>query len=128
MNLDPKSIDRTVRVTRYKLGYTPSEMAEVLDNIAPTVNTLAELRTALVAFEKNAQFKLMTAETIRETRILFGFTAAQFGPLLGFKTSATIRSTVSALEGGRIAVSEPVTRLARAYISGYRPPDWPHKS
>ncbi|QUS59076.1 helix-turn-helix domain-containing protein [Pseudovibrio brasiliensis] len=126
MKIDPDIIDRTARVTRKKLGYTPSEIKEVVETLLPTVADRHELRTALEEYEKTAQYRPMTGELIREARKkCFFFTAEQFGPLLGFKDSGSIRSTMSNLENGRTEVTEMVSRLARAYLAGHRPPDWP---
>lgn len=125
--MNPEAIDRVSRVTRKNLGYTPKEIKQVTDALLPQVADLDELRTALDNFEKTAQYKPMTGEMIKDARLHFCFTAEQFGPLLGFKSGSSIRSTMSNLENGRIAVTETVSRLARAYLNGHRPPDWPKK-
>ena len=126
MKLDPVEIKRVAEVTRNKLGYTPSEISEVVETLLPTVADRHELSAALRKYEKAAQYRPMTGELIREARKkCFFFTAEQFGPMLGFKDSGSIRSTMSNLENGKIEVSEMVSRLARAYLAGHRPPDWP---
>ena len=66
----------------------------------------------------------MTPADIREARRTLGLTGEQMGVLLGYGLPGA-RMRVSELERGVRVPSEAVLRLLRAYLDGYRPPDWP---
>jgi transcriptional regulator with XRE-family HTH domain len=63
----------------------------------------------------------MTPAAIREARKTLGLTQSQFADLIGYNDKAA----VSALEAGTRNPSATVILLIRAYLAGYRPPDWP---
>jgi transcriptional regulator with XRE-family HTH domain len=63
----------------------------------------------------------MGPEDVLRARLKLGLTQAQLAPLLGYGDAAR----VSELERGIRAPGAAVARLLRAYLEGYRPPDWP---
>jgi transcriptional regulator with XRE-family HTH domain len=65
----------------------------------------------------------ISPEEIRVARLRLGLTQAQLAPLLGYSDVAR----VSELERGVRQPGDAVLRLLRAYLDGYRPPDWPHR-
>lgn len=63
----------------------------------------------------------MTPAEFREARHSLGLDQAQMAAMLGYGAG----SRVSEVEGGKRRPAESVVRLLRAYLGGYRPPDWP---
>jgi transcriptional regulator with XRE-family HTH domain len=61
---------------------------------------------------------------MKEARQTLGLTLEQMATLLGY-TGAQRRQMQHDLETGRREIREPQRRLAEAYLSGYRPADWP---
>jgi DNA-binding transcriptional regulator YiaG len=64
----------------------------------------------------------MSPAEILRARLMLGLTQAQLAPLLGYRDV----TRVSELERGVRKPSAAVLRLLRAYLDGYRPPDWPN--
>lgn len=64
------------------------------------------------------------AEKMKQYRIALGLTLEQMATLLGYSGKQR-RQMQHDLETGRREIRDPQRRLAEAYISGYRPPDWP---
>lgn len=104
-------------------------MAEALAQICASMEDPAnihQLRDSLISYEKQALgHRPLTPDALAEARAMLGLTGDQMGDLLGFKKSAHTRQKVSAMEHGRSPIKPYVSRLVRAYLSGYRPPDWP---
>lgn len=68
----------------------------------------------------------MTPEDIRSARRILGLTTTEMARLLGYEgTSAA--GQISHHEAGRRRVRPAQRRLVEAYLSGYRPPDWPSR-
>lgn len=67
----------------------------------------------------------MTPAEVRAARQSLGLTQAQLAPLLGYAPGPNPQSPVCALERGRREIDGAKARLLRAYLDGYRPPDWP---
>lgn len=68
----------------------------------------------------------MTPKQLIAARLELGLTLEQMATMLGY-SGRNRRQMMWDLEtgrGGRI-VREPQRRLIEAYLSGYRPPDWP---
>jgi predicted transcriptional regulator len=63
----------------------------------------------------------MTPEEFRTYRLALGLTQKQLAPLLGYKHTPRIAE----LESGVREPTACAVLLLRAYMSGYRPPDWP---
>lgn len=63
----------------------------------------------------------MTPAEIAAARATLGLTQAQLSAVMGLRGPATI----SEWERGREAIGGSNVRLLRAYLAGYRPPDWP---
>jgi len=63
----------------------------------------------------------MTGDEIRQARKQLGLTQAQFARVMGFRS----RPYVSDVEADRYTLSDTAQRLLTAYLSGYRPGDWP---
>lgn len=64
----------------------------------------------------------MTPAEIREARLALGLTLSQLASLLGYEAE---RQTGYKIESGIRPLRAPQERLLRAYLSGYRPDDWP---
>jgi len=63
----------------------------------------------------------MTGDEIRQARKQLGLTQAEFARVMGWTGAAY----VSRIEGGSNPLSRTSCRLLTAYLSGYRPGDWP---
>lgn len=66
----------------------------------------------------------MTPKQFSEARRKLGLTLEQMAAMLGYE-GAHVRSQVHRMETGERAIREPQRRLIEAYMSGYRPDDWP---
>lgn len=67
----------------------------------------------------------MTGDELRAAREALGLTQHQLAVLLGFADQPHTKNNVSKLERGEKTLDAARTRLVRAYVSGYRPDDWP---
>jgi transcriptional regulator with XRE-family HTH domain len=65
----------------------------------------------------------MKPDEIFRARLVLGLTQAELAALLGYGDVAR----VSELERGARQPGGAVLRLLRAYLDGYRPPDWPQR-
>ena len=63
----------------------------------------------------------MTPAEIRQARVTLGLTPAEIAPLLGYGAASRIYE----IESGARNPSAAALRLLRAYLDGYRAPDWP---
>lgn len=61
----------------------------------------------------------MTGDEIKAARAALGLTQTQMAAMVGLTRSAVARMEVGA------PVMDATRRLIAAYLSGYRPPDWP---
>ena len=68
----------------------------------------------------------MTPTQLHEARRKLGLNLAQMALLLGYE-GTTAKSQVHHLETGRRDIRPAQRRLVEAYLSGYRPKDWPHR-
>lgn len=66
----------------------------------------------------------MTPETMARARERLGLTLEQMATMLGY-SGVQRRQMQYGLETGRREIREPQRRLIEAYLSGYRPDDWP---
>lgn len=66
----------------------------------------------------------MTPAELKEARHKLGLTLEQMAAMLGYG-GKNLRAMGFDLESGRKPVREPQRRLVAAYLSGYRPEDWP---
>lgn len=66
----------------------------------------------------------MTPSDMEKARHELGLTLEQMATMLGYQGPHR-RHMQYDLETGRREVREPQRRLVAAYLSGYRPPDWP---
>lgn len=66
----------------------------------------------------------MTREEFRQARKSLGLTQAQIAPLLGYGH----KERVSEIERGVSSPGDAVLLLMEAYLSGYRPKNWPEKT
>ncbi|EFO31306.1 hypothetical protein TRICHSKD4_3323 [Roseibium sp. TrichSKD4] len=129
--IDAGIIERTVGITRKTLGLTLNEMKEDLAALTACVDDPSDrgqMRAALNAYEaeqKALGIRPMTGEVLRDARKELKLTGSQLAPLIGLKPSASVRSHISQMELGRIPIQAHHVRLIRAYLSGYRPHDWP---
>lgn len=63
----------------------------------------------------------MTPQEISEARQALGLSQSDMAAMTGYGAAARW----SELERGKRAPGGAVIRLIRAYLDGYRPPDWP---
>lgn len=66
----------------------------------------------------------MTPKQTKEARQKLGLTTTQMARMLGYKGNNT-RVMMNDIESGKKPLREPQMRLMDAYMSGYRPKDWP---
>lgn len=66
----------------------------------------------------------MTPAQMEKARHKLGLTLGQMARMLGYQ-GAHLRQTQYHLETGQSVIREPQRRLVEAYLSGYRPDDWP---
>lgn len=66
----------------------------------------------------------MTPKQLQEARRELGLTLEQMATMLGYQ-GAQRRQMMWDIENGRKPLREPQRRLIEAYLSGYRPSDWP---
>lgn len=60
----------------------------------------------------------------REARLRLGLTQSQMGQMLGYE-GEHVRQMVYEIERGQKPLRPCQRRLLEAYLSGYRPDDWP---
>lgn len=68
--------------------------------------------------------KKMTPTQMEAARKKLGLSLEQMATMLGYLGTQR-RQMQFDLETGRRDIREPQRRLMEAYLSGYRPPDWP---
>ena len=66
----------------------------------------------------------MTPDQLARARKRLGLTLEQMASMLGYDGEQR-RQMMYDLESGRRAIRAPQRRLTEAYLSGYRPRDWP---
>ena len=66
----------------------------------------------------------MTPHALAKARKRLGLTLSEMAHMLGYEGEHT-RSQVHHLETGRRDIRPAQRRLIDAYLSGYRPDDWP---
>lgn len=66
----------------------------------------------------------MTPEQLARARKRLGLTLEAMATMLGYQ-GVQRRQMQHDLETGRREIREPQRRLVEAYLSGYRPKDWP---
>lgn len=66
----------------------------------------------------------MTPLQMQKARQQLGLTLEQMATMLGYQGGQR-RQMQYDLEAGRRIIREPQRRLIEAYLSGYRPDDWP---
>jgi DNA-binding transcriptional regulator YiaG len=69
----------------------------------------------------------MTPREVHEARKALRLNAVDMATMLGY-TGTQRRDQMFQLEMGRKKCREPQRRLFEAYLSGYRPPDWPARA
>lgn len=68
----------------------------------------------------------MSPAQLSAARKKLGLTLEQMATMLGYQ-GVQRRQMMYDLESGRKEIREPQRRLTEAYLSGYRPKDWPIK-
>lgn len=63
----------------------------------------------------------MTGDDIKQARKTLGLTQPQLAQVMGYSN----KSYISAMENGTRSMSEQGQKLLQAYLSGWRPDDWP---
>ena len=66
----------------------------------------------------------MSGDEFRAARLSLGLDVKEAAAMLGY-SNATGGEHILRLERDRRAVTGPVIRLMRIYLSGFRPSDWP---
>lgn len=66
----------------------------------------------------------MNPAEIKEARLALGLTQKALARLLGYQGAHAHKASYH-LETGALRFGEPQRRLLEAYLSGYRPADWP---
>lgn len=66
----------------------------------------------------------MTPNEIREARRRLGLSLDRMAEMLGYDGQFR-KDQMHKLETGAREIRPPQARLLRAYLEGYRPPDWP---
>ena len=66
----------------------------------------------------------MTPDQLARARKRLGLTLVQMADMLGYEGESG-HSQVHHMETGRRTIRGAQRRLVEAYLSGYRPPDWP---
>jgi transcriptional regulator with XRE-family HTH domain len=66
----------------------------------------------------------MTPDDLARARERLGLTLEELATMLGYQ-GVQRRQMMWDLQSGRKPVREPQRRLVEAYLSGYRPADWP---
>lgn len=66
----------------------------------------------------------MTPKQLHEARHTLGLTLDQMARMIGY-TGVHARQQMYDMERGERTIRDPQRRLVQAYLSGYRPPDWP---
>nr|WP_321482321.1 hypothetical protein [uncultured Cohaesibacter sp.] len=67
----------------------------------------------------------MTGEDLKNAREVLGLSQFELGLMFGYKPSGNMRQQISRMERGEKPVNNIHRRLIDAYLSGYRPKDWP---
>lgn len=69
----------------------------------------------------------MTPAEIKQARQALGLSAIEFARALRFSSASEqgLRNRTSEIETGRNPIDAARAELLRAYLSGYRPNDWP---
>lgn len=68
----------------------------------------------------------MTPAELKQARESLGLTLEQMARMLGY-TGSQARGQMQHMEAGRREIRDAQRRLVEAYLSGYRPPDWPRE-
>jgi transcriptional regulator with XRE-family HTH domain len=71
---------------------------------------------------------MMLAGELREARRILGLTVREFADMLGVRPQHVRRMETPPGQGAHRRVTATTERLVRAYLSGYRPRDWPRAS
>lgn len=66
----------------------------------------------------------MTPAELKQARHSLGLTLSQMAHVLGYDGEHAAQQ-IRKMEGGERAIREPQARLVAAYLTGYRPDDWP---
>jgi transcriptional regulator with XRE-family HTH domain len=69
----------------------------------------------------------MTPAQLHKARRALGLTLEQMALMLGYEGEQA-RSQLHHMETGRRDIRPAQRRLIEAYLSGYRPPDWPRQN
>lgn len=66
----------------------------------------------------------VTREEFKAARLTLGLSQSQLADMLGYH-GKNKRKIIDDLETGVKDIFEPQARMVRAFLEGYRPPDWP---
>ena len=133
-NID--SVEKLVEEARALLGYTINEINEVYQdfvdeycishNEKPCTDDLKEFLEK-VEDEARKGHKKIAPKAFKEARYMLNATQKNFGIMLGMKKSENTKIYVNRLENGSREISNLQSRMVRAYLSRYKPLDWPEE-
>ena len=69
----------------------------------------------------------MDGQDLKTARQTLGLSQHDMGLMLGYEDSKHLRGQIHKMESGDKPVRECQRRLVEAYLTGYRPADWPAK-
>lgn len=125
-------IKQLLEKTKINLGLTPSELkaleAKMKKQLQNQASDSFNVRVWLEVYESKAEFEPLTPELLREARLHLGLTGQELAIVCGFKQSEHAYKQVQACERGERPISDFVSRIVRAFLTGHRPPDWPQSN
>jgi transcriptional regulator with XRE-family HTH domain len=67
----------------------------------------------------------MTGKDLKAARLRLSLSNSQLAALIGMRPVTVRRMEMDPSNAGHRTINPQVRRLVKAYLSGYRPPDWP---
>ena len=113
-----------------KLGLTCSEADQIHAELRAQFDfNKIDLSYILEAYRTNLKhLPALTGATLKEARLMLGLSRQQLAFLLGHRQSQNIHKQLYRMEMNMVGINPCRERLLRAYLSGYRPPDWPNQN
>lgn len=118
------------------MACTPSEMRGIFYNLARSANldpdTMTDRQVGVIQprlkrLHENGGYynKPLDAVTFKEARLFLGLDYIPMAQMLGFKVNSNTRTAMKRIEDDARPVSGTVSVIMRAFLSGYRPGNWP---
>ena len=113
------------------MGLLPSELQDVRRRMQEELQDEKTDRKAveswLAWYERQANFEPLNGETLTEAREFLGLDRDQMAHVCGYEKTKSRAHIYYRLEVGQKVIIPSISRLVRSFLSGYRPPDWPHR-